>query len=308
MNIILGSGVNAFAAKHILGDSYKILSAGPSRFYKFNPVPGDNFIYTNENLKPLESVLSPLIGVKKADYRCAWSKGGSIIRGYNQFDAMMWLSKLFGIYTPGHIPYILQNRMEFKVYENRVNNLYSALYEKHKDSMSEFNLDSISKISPHNIHMKNGQIIEYDKLISTIPLDDLLKLMGCVDHGLKSVGVSAIRIRTSELNFEGFNQLWTVDPDISFYKSQIVKEDEYIFYFNFKVERPAQYISPYINDFDLLTGVWIEAAIPAGDLPYLNQLEDYGIIPLGMSAQWDFGMDFSSCLFRIMQIADGAIK
>lgn len=308
MNIILGSGVNAFAARHILGSDYKIISAGPSRFYKFNPVPGDNFIYVSDNLKPLESILAPLVGIKKADYRCAWSVHGQITRGYDQTSAMMWLSKLFGIHVPGHIPYILQNRMEFKVYENRVNNLYSALYEKHKDTMADFNIDSIERINPHEIKLKDGRIIEYNKLISTIPLDDLLKLMGCSNPGLQSVGVSAIRIRTTELNFEGFNQLWTVDPEISFYKSQIVKEDEYIFYFNFKVEQPAQYLSPYIADFDLLTGVWLDAVIPAGDLPYLAQLEEYDIIPLGMSAQWDYGMDFSSCLFRIMQISDGAVK
>ena len=308
MNIILGSGVNAFAARHILGSDYKIISAGPSRFYKFNPAPADNFIYVNNNLKPLESVLSTLIGKRKADYRCAWSNYGKITRGYDQVNVMSWLAKLFGVYVPSHIPYVLQNRFEFQVYENRINNLYSALYEKHKDTMLEYNIDSIDKIEPHKISMKNGQIIEYEKIISTIPLNDFIKLIGYADLNLKSIGVSAIRVRSNELDFEGFNQLWIVDPEITFYKSQIVKEDEYIFYFNYKVEQPAKLLSPYIKDFDLLTGTWIDGAIPAGELPHTSILNEFDVINLGMSAQWDYGMDFSSCLFRIMQISDGVIK
>jgi hypothetical protein len=307
MNLILGSGVTSFAARHILGSSYKIINAGPSRFYNHNPAPADNFILAHDSLRPLESILQPLIGSRKADYRCAWSSMGNINRGFNSGDCMSWLIKIFVFNVPNHIQHVLPNRMEFKVYENRINNLYAALFDKHKSEiLGSLTIDQIKKIEPHKVVFNDGNVVEFEKMISTIPLNDLYKLIGYNDD-LKSVGVSVIRLKTKSLNFEGFNQLWIVDPNIPFYKTQIVKEDEYLFYFNSKIETPGFLVAPYVQDFDLLTGMWIESAIPAGDVPFLNHLDDYGIVPVGASAQWDYCVDFSRCLFRIMQIADGAI-
>lgn len=306
MKYILGSGVVSFSARHILGSDYKIINAGPSRFYNFNPAPADNFILASDELKPLESILSPLIGTRKADYRCAWSNFGKISRGFDGVNCNMWLSKLFGFRIPGHVQYVLQDRFEFKVYENRINNLYAALFDKHKpDILSGMNIDQLVSIEPHKLIFKD-RVLEFDKLISTIPLNDLYKFIGYEDS-LNSVGVSVIRLKTKSLNFEGFNQLWIVDPQIPFYKAQMVKEDEYLIYFNSKVENPGLLLNAYVNDFDLMTGMWIDSALPAGDVPFLKHLDDYGIIPVGASAQWDYCMDFSSCLFRIMKIADGAL-
>ena len=305
MNVILGSGVNALAVKHILGESYSIIHAGPSRLYKFNPVPSDNFIIASDEIKPLVNFLEPIIGKIVADYKCAWSSNGAIVRGYDNNNSIMWLSKIFGIHIPMHFDIVLRNRMEFKVFENRINQIYAALYEKYKEFINiDLNVEKISSIEPHKIIMKDGKVVEYEKCISTIPLNDLNKLIN-YQSDLKSVGVSVIRLSTNNLNFEGFNQLWISDPNIGFYKAQIVKENEYLFYFNYKLDNPGLYLNKFIDNFDLLTGIYFPDIIPAGQLPDLSYLNDYGIVPLGMSSQWDCAMDFSSCLLRIMQISDG---
>jgi len=306
MNFILGSGVVSFASRHILGPSYKIINAGPSRFYNSNPAATDNFIIATDQLKPIESILTPLIGSKKSEYNCAWSKFGKIIQNFNEQDCSSWLSKIFGFRVPDHIIHVLRDRMQFQVYEHRINNLYAALFDQHKNEiMNGINIDQIVKIEPHRIILKDN-VVEFDKLISTIPLNDLYKLIGYTDS-LSSVGVSVIKIKTNTLNFEGFNQLWVVDDNIPFYKAHIIKENEYLIYFNYKIESPGLLLNMYINDFDLLTGVWIDSAIPSGAVPFLKHLDNYGIIPVGASAQWDWCMDFSSCLFRIMQIAEGVL-
>lgn len=305
MNIILGSGVNALAAKHILGDDYTIIHAGLSRFYKFNPAPADNFVIVSDEIKSLTNYLEPIVGKAVADYKCAWSNSGSIIRGYDSNNSVSWLSKLFGVNIPMHFDLVLKHRMEFKVFSNRINQIYSALYDRHKESIDfDLNVEKISSIEPHKITMSDGRVIEYDKCISTIPLNDLNKLIN-YDLYLKAIDISVFRLSTTELNFEGFNQLWVTDPNIGFYKTQIVNENEYLFYFNYKIENPGSYINKFIGSFDLMTGIYFKEAIPAGQLPDLSYLKEYGIIPLGMSAQWDCAMDFSSCLLRIVQISDG---
>lgn len=306
MNYILGSGVVSFAARHILGSNYKIINAGPSRFYNYNPAPADNFILVSDQLKQFESILSPLIGTKKAEYKCAWSNFGQISRGFNKANCNTWLSKIFDFRIPSHAIHVLKNRLEFNVYENRINSLYATLFDKHKTSMLDaINIDKLLSIEPHKLIFKDC-VIEFDKLISTIPLNHLYKLIGCNDI-LNSVGVSIVYLKTKSLNFEGFNQLWIVDPNIPFYKAQMIKENEYLFYFNSKIENPGLLLNAYIEDFDLITGVWIESALPSDDIPFLNNLNNYGIIPIGASAQWDYCMDFSSCLFKIMQVAEGVI-
>lgn len=309
MNIILGSGLNAFLARHILGPDYQIVSAGPSRFYGVNPASADNYIYASDLLKPLEGQLKALnIDTKRHPYKCCWSFEGELVRGFDKQHCSFWLAKTYGIHIPGHLELVYPHRMEFDVYGTRVNQLYAALYEKYYPELqSSPNISSIQSIGPHKIIFNDGHVIEFEKCISTIPLDDLAMLVGhqSTYHG---VDVSVVLLQSGTLDYEGFNQVFVVDPKIQFFKTAQVSEDKYLFYFLDRIDNPGLYLTPYIADFDLISGFFYPKCIPAGAIADVHWLKSYGITPLGMSAQWDPAMDISSSLHRLLKIADGAIE
>jgi hypothetical protein len=309
MNIIIGSGLNAFLARHILGPEYKIIGAGPSRFYNVNPASTDNFIYASEMLQPLEEQLRALnIDTTRYPYQCCWSNNGELSGGFDRISCSFWLSKVFGLEIPAHLELVYPHRMNFEVYGTRVNQLYAALYKKYYPEMaSSKNISDIESIRPHQIVFKDGQVLDFENCISTIPLDDLCNLMD-YQLPLSGIDVSAILVETSSLDFEGYNQVFVVDPEIKFFKATQIKEDGFIFYFINKIDNPGLYMTPYMNDFDLVSGFYYENCIPAGAISETSWLSKFGVIPLGMSAQWDAAMDVSSCLHRIMKIADGSVK
>lgn len=308
MNIILGSGLNALLARHILGSDYKFITAGPSRFYGVNPAAADNFIYASDLLRPLESQLTKLsIDIKRYQYRCCWSQQGELVRGFDKVSCAFWLAKIFGFNVPDHLRLVYEYRMEFDVYGTRVNQLYTILYQRYYEEMrASLNINQIQSIDSHKIVCDDGLIIDYDKCISTISLDELYGLMN-YEHSLKGVDVSAILVETQHLNFEGFNQLFVVDPEIQFFKCVQVRENQYVFFFSGKIENPALHLIPFMHDFDLISGFYFPNCIPAGIMGDTTWLRPYGITTLGMSAQWDAAMDVSSCLHRIIKIADGSI-
>lgn len=304
MNVILGSGVNAFLARHFLGSSYKIIPSGLSRFYGLNPAPADNFIHASEVLRANETFIKNIVGDVADFYSCAWSYNGSIINDYDPAMAQTWSAKIFGLNVPPHFELTLKNRLKFPVYTNRVSNIYSALYHKYKHEInSNLNTANISRIADNNIYYKDGSVLNYNKCISTIPLDDLYKLLN-VNDVLKGVNVTIIYLQTDRLNFEGRNQLWVVDPAIRFYKSHMVKENGYLFYFTDKIDMPGSYLNQFIDNFDLISGAYIENCLPCA-LPDVNRLSTHNITPVGMSAEWDCAMDFSSSLYKIIKLADG---
>lgn len=309
MNVIIGSGLNALLARHILGSTYQIINAGPSRFFAVNPASADNFILANELLRPLESQLKALnIDVTRHNYKCAWSVGGDIIGTFNSEHCAFWLAKIFGVYIPTHLQLVYPGRMQFDVYGTRVNQLYAALCAKYADELqSSRSITSVQSIEPNRIVFNDDSVIEFDKCVSTIPLDDLCTLIGR-PMVLNAVDVSAILVETESLDFEGYNQLFVVDPHIQFYRVSRVKENQYVFFFLDQITNPGLYLSPYMRDFDLLSGFYYPKCVPSGTLAIHDWLGDYGIIPLGMSAQWDAAMDVSSSLFRLLKIADGGIS
>jgi len=308
MNVILGSGLNAFLARHILGSDYEMISAGPSRFYGVNPASADNFIYASDLLKPLENQLKALnIDIKRHPYKCCWSHEGQLVRGFDKEHCSFWLAKTYGFQIPGHLELVYPHRMEFDVYGTRVNQLYAALYQRYyQELQNSRNISSIKSIEPHRIEFNDGHVIEFDNCISTIPLDDLCELTN-YQSNLHSIDISVILLESSTLNYEGFNQVYVVDPQIQFYKTAQVSENKYIFYFLDRIDNPGLYLTPYVDDFDLISGFFYPGCLPAGAISDVHWLKSYGIVPLGMSAQWDSAMDVSSCLHRLLKIADGSI-
>lgn len=308
MNVILGSGLNALLARHLLGSSYRIVSAGPSRFYRVNPSSTDNFIYASDLLRPLENQLRQLnIDTKRYPYQCCWSNEGNLSSGFDKENCAFWLAKIYNLHVPDHLRLVYPYRMNFEVYGTRVNQLYAALYQRYYEEFQTApHISNISKFEPHKIVFESGQVIEYENCISTIPLDDLCGIMD-YQLPLNGVDVTTVLLETSHLDFEGYNQVFVVDPTIQFFKAIQVKENQYVFSFVGRIENPGLYLSPYIHDFDLISGFFYPNCLPAGVIADTKWLAPYGVIPLGMSAQWDPAMDVSSCLHRLLKIADGSL-
>jgi hypothetical protein len=307
MNIILGSGVNAFIARHILGPDHKVISSGYSRFYNHNPTPADNFIRCTDGLSEFPSIMSSL-GVKDVvcDYRCCWSAGGDLVADYDQLLCSKWLSKIHGPNIPGHLMITMKNAMNFKVYGTRVSELYRNLLDRYLDTIYKYNVSDIRSIGDHVITMSDGSVVEFDRCISTIPLNTLYKFRQ-ENVDLQSVGITAILLESDSVDIEGYNQTYVTDDSIPFFKVVNVKPNHYIFYFTGKVESPAISINPYVSSFDLISGMYIPDCIPSGDLMRHENLKKDGIIQLGMSAQWDGAVDISNCIYRLMKISTNDI-
>lgn len=303
MNIILGSGINAFIARHILGPDYKIISAGYSRFYNHNPTPADNFIRCVDGLSEFPSIMSSL-GIKSTacDYKCCWSVSGDLVPNYDQLLCSKWLSKIHGTNMPGHLMITMKNCMNFKVYETRVSELYRSLLDRYISSSYKQNVSDIRSIGDHIITMSDGSVLEFDRCISTIPLNSLYGLR-TENVDLESVDVTAILLESESIDIEGYNQTYVVDDAIPFFKVVNVKPNNYIFYFTGKIDNPAISINPFVDSFDLISGMYIPDCIPSGDLMRHDNLKKDGIIQLGMSAQWDGAVDISNCIYRLMKIS-----
>lgn len=306
MNIILGSGVVALIARHILGSSYKIINAGGSRFYKYNPALADNFIRCAPELYEYSSTIKSLgVDGERHNYKCCWSFSGEMIKGYDSILCSKWIHKM-NINMSNHANILMKNRMEFDVHNTRVTDLYKNLASSYSDKLNEFDISNIKSIGDHVLNMKDGRILEFDKCISTIPLNDLYKLRND-DDKLESSDVTAVLLESDDINMEGFNQMFVVDDSIPFYKVIQVKPRHYVFYFTGKIEFPAMYIGMCVDSFDLISGMFIKNYIPSGELLKHDSLKKDGIIPVGMHSQWDIGMDISSCIYRIIKLSSNEI-
>jgi hypothetical protein len=300
--VILGSGVVGLVARHIFGSGYKIIPYGNSRFFQYNPAPSDNFIRYSKEHTEISGIINSLgIDTNKYDYNCAWSVGGSIVRDYDPMLSQKWISKI-NINMSHHIQLLYKDRMNFQVYGTRVTDLYNNLKSKYDSSYHNKGVGDIYSISDHVIRFRDGTAIEYDKCISTIPLDKLYEILG-INRTLLSSDVTAVLLESDSINMEGYNQLFVVDDQIPFFKVTQVKPNTYVFYFVGRVEKPSLSIGLCVDNFDLISGIHIEKCIPAGELSNHSDLRDDGILPIGASAQWDHGMDMSSCVYKLLKMS-----
>ena len=63
-----------------------------------------------------------------------------------------------------------------------------------------------------------------------------------------------------------------------------------------------------LKDFELLDGTSIVDYLPMGQVPKLDHLEAKGIYSIGSYAQWDWCMDVSSCLLRLLKYSHRGFK
>lgn len=300
MNVIFGSGIIGMLAKLILGDSWTIIPFTRSRFFSYNPALDDNFVVQDDELDPFIKDLTGEVKPRKYPYYRAWSISGQLLKTWDTGLCNDWLNKIFGTQVPPQSEIYMRNRMELFVYDLRVNELYQSLIDVHMQSLKEeASKGSVTEIGDHYF-IRGGVRQEFDHAVSTIPLNVLCKLLN-YSYDLPSKPLHYLHIRTKDLDFEGANQTFVVDPVFDFYKVTNIAPERYLFYCHNDIPDPGAYFMYFIPKFDILDGTSIADALPMGPSPKLNIIEDSGIYCVGSYAQWDWCMDVGSCILRLLR-------
>jgi hypothetical protein len=307
MNYILGSGVTGLLARMILGDKWTIIPFHRSRFFSYNPAIDDNFIISNERIDPYLKDLGADVVDRRFFYQRAWSIGGQLYKGYDSGLNNDWHYKIFGPNVPGQSPAVYKDKMVLPIYDLKINNVYKHLLETYQEEIIRESQEGIpTKITKDYIE-RNGKRLEYDNIVSTIPLYALFKLMN-LEYDLKSKQLYYYHIETPDLDFEGANQVLVVDPTISFFKATNINKNRYLFYCHEELPNPGAYFMTMMNKFEILDGTTVERALPMGARPNLTNLEKVGIHCVGSYAEWDWCMDVGSCIMRLLDLSQRGFK
>lgn len=302
MKYILGSGLIGLLARHILGPTYTIIPYYKSRFFSFNPSLDDNFLVRDPRTDPFVIQLNGSLGPVFM-YNKAWSVNGSLVRRYDADLCHNWLYKLFGAAIPSQSESYVKSHMEFFVYDLRLNQLYQRLLDMYDAEIKKgLALGQVTNVGDHNIEI-GGKRNEFESIVSTIPLNSLYKHMG-VTTILKAKALHYLHIQSDELDFEGANQVMIADATFDFYKVTNIAKGRYLFYSHVDIPNPGVYFMQFMKSFEIIDGTSIQDALPCGEVQNVPMLDAYGITCVGSNAQWDWCMDVSSCIIRLLKMAD----
>ncbi len=298
MNYILGSGVVGLLARFILGDKWSIVPFGRSRFYSWEVPLYENFISRDDEI----DALLVDFGTKSIghEYTRAYSFLGDLHFGHQPHLCQSWLNKLFGDTEPPSqsLPY-LSTRSKFNIYDIKVNKLYEKLQNIYSQELT--NQAKLTSIGNHTLNF-GGSSIQFDNIISTIPHHALLGLLG-FECDLKHVDVHYAHVVSSTLDLEGANQVYVVDPGISFYEVRIIAKNHYLFQFNVDVGDIGLRLLSIIGDCDIVDGTCVRKTIPCGEMPSTDFLADRGIFCVGSDAQHDWCSDVGSNILRLARLS-----
>lgn len=305
-NVIFGSGIVGLFAKALFPE-WQVIPFGRSRFFTFNPALDDNFIIRSDEIDEPVRDICRIATASTFVYRRAFDVSGVLFKKYDPGICLDWLGKVFGTRVPPQAEPYMNNRLDHTVYDIRVNQLYQSLLERYLPELkAEHVKGKVTEIGSHYF-VRAGKKEEFDNSINTIPLSALNSLMG-LEQELPSKPVHFCHIQTKNLDFEGFNQTLVADRNFSFYKVTNIAPERYLFYFHEEVPNLGPYLMALVNDFDILDGTSINEYLPLGPTPKLDHLEKMGIYSVGSYAQWDWCMDVSSCITRLVRYANRSFK
>lgn len=300
--IILGSGIIGLMAREILGSEWLVIPFTKSRFYSFRPSLADNFIIRDDKI---DDVISHFNGKISFIYKTSYSVGGELLQA-DDIVINAWLGKVFGTNIPSQALPCIKSRGNHFIYDIKVNHLYNSLQQRYGQSLIDnSNKGDISEIGDHYL-IWGGQRIDFDCLISTIQLQELLKLTK-QSQKLTTLPIWYYHIETSNLNFEGANQVLVIDNSIDFFKVSNIAANRYLFYCLHDIAIPGPYFMQFMQQFDLIDGTTISGAIPSGQKPDMTSLNKMGIECIGAAAEHDYFMDIGSCLIKILRYKSSSI-
>ena len=293
--IILGSGIVGLLAKEILGSEWTIIPYSRSRFYSFKPALADNFIVRDQRI---DDFVLHLGGKPGFIYNTVYSFNGALHKPDDMLNSA-WLFKVFGDNPPSQAKACMAAKKSHFIYDLKLNVLYQQLQQKYGGELLEN-----SKKGPITELTKNsvvwaGQRVEFDHLISTVPLYALPTLEQTPNVSAKPLWY--FHIETADLDFEGASQVLVVDDMIDFYKASNIAKGRYLFYFLHDAPLPGPYFSKFMKRFEIIDGTMVPNALPTGERPNLKYLEDLNVHCVGMFAEWDPFLDVGSSLIRILK-------
>lgn len=302
MNYILGSGITGCIARRILGSNWTWLPFKRSRYYSFDIPYADTFITHSKDINDFMLELSPGNAVP-IFYKRSFSLQGQLM--FQELPLLIdpYLSKVFGNEIPSFASKLLKTT--FTVYPMTAPVLYHQLENSYLENEINGGIQKFGQVQKIDLDKKtiscSKGIFEWDKIISTIPLNAFMKLCD-KETLLKARPICCYYLVTDTVDLEGSDQALVVDKDIDFYKVQMLKKGHYVFYTFDALENAHQYFGKFLNyRLDIIDAKRIDEAIPMGEPPDLKFLQDRGVVCVGSNAQWDDFSDVSSSIRRLLK-------
>jgi len=307
MKYILGSGLVAFIAKTIMPE-YEIIPVGKSRYYQFKVATCDDYVVCHKDIDDFMKEISVDVGMQPIPvfFKRALSYSGQLIFGRNEGFLNNWLNKIYG---PNRNPNAnTLTQLDMFVYNISATDMFRFLESNCKKHFRPFveSGDKFKSIDVNNkiIHTQNKQL-NYEHIISTIPLDSLLDCCGMKnDRNLEHRDLHTFVIETEDLDFEGASELLVVDDNIDFFKCTKIGKRIYQFYCNNEIPNLTSYLELFVSKYDVLSATVVRKAVPLGNSDQHRITNDFDITCVGSNAQWDDMMDISSCIRRLMKMAN----
>jgi hypothetical protein len=306
---ILGSGITGLLARAILGDSWQLIPFGRSRFYSHIPPLADDLITWSADI---DEAIEQL-GYSTVPVRCqrGYSYGGQLIFSDHSFAKTNYLTKLFG--SDPHPGAEMLLRSDSMVYKDVITTrLYESLQNRFKLEINrglQRYGNSIEAIdTKERIIITSAGKLGYSQIVSTIPLGALQDYCG-------NLGIYPGRdvwyydVTTPSLNFEGAHQVFVADLPFDFFKVTNNGMNNYMFECLQDLGNPTQYLAAFLNDqLEIKNATSMQKAIPIGPPPPIGAIEDNQIYPVGCHAQWDYFMNVSSSIKRLLRLRNERLK
>lgn len=296
---ILGSGISGLLARDILGDDYTLIPVGKSRFYSFSPALDTNYVVVD---KYIEEYMNKYAHIPLFR-RFAYSIAGELTFN-NKICLNELLSKIYDQHIPDHMYDYMSNRSDVCTIGNCLD-IYNELSIKYRDEiMANNSLYGGIKSICDGVIVTDNVSIEYDLIINSLPLPVLFKLVG-IDVDPIGCDIHYTHIRTSNLDFEGADEVFVVDDSIDFFKVVKIDKYNYIFMSKSHIEHPGQYFMNFMESFELVAETKVERAICCGNIPDHTSLNDnFNIFSFSRHSVWDDCIDVGSCIKRLLKFRE----
>ena len=283
-------------ARHILGSSYKILPFKKSRYYSHKIPIADNEIVTSEGA---QSVLKNLhLPTEAQFFPTAISYSGQLM-----FNKFVWAQVIVDrLYSEHHFAAQLLGQ-DVTAYKISAKQLYDVLVSEYVHEFQDHIDTEVLEIRNNTIKTTKGEI-EYDNIVSTIPLDALLKIMG-IKHFLEAKDYHVFLVATDAFDLESAKRCYIGDLSIPFWKVNTLDRELYQFFANGYVENADVVFSLMTKRrFRVLADTVVKNAFPLGMPPttIYDKLKEHNITCIGSNARWDYFSDISTSINTILKL------
>ena len=300
MNFILGSGITGLIAKTIFPD-HILIPFKKSRYFHLEIPLADNFIKCD---KRIDDFMSDIDSRNKIPifYKQPFS-----LRGQLFTEDLKDLKEVYfkRVYETGMLP-IHEALLKpiFSIYQTTAQQLHNNLQQKFLGDINQnikqygplLKIDMKEKVLKFNEHS-----LQYDSIISTIPLDALIKLLG-MNTNIKAKSICYYDIIVKH-DLEGADSCLIVDDYELFKVVKLPDENNYLFWTFDKLDNPYGYFGQFIGyNIDIRESMRIENAMPIGPVP---NIEFADIECVGSNAEWDDFADISTNIVKLLRLRNG---